>query len=207
MNPPEVRELEGRLRSGGDARGPRPSVLAAARRAAEQAGAVDVSWGEIDTPVGHLVLAASSVGVVTISYEPAEIVLPRLAERVSPRVLQADRRLDPLRRQLEEYFGGRRTRFDVAIDWVLTRGFRREALGQLARVPFGETVSYAELAQRAGSPRAHRAVGTAMATNPIPIVVPCHRVLRSGGGLGGYGGGLDVKRWLLAHEGCVVPGS
>jgi methylated-DNA-[protein]-cysteine S-methyltransferase len=118
-------------------------------------------------------------------------------------VVELPKRLDVARRQLEEYFTGRRRTFDLAVDLGLSRGFRRLVLERLhADVGYGETLSYLELATRAGNPKASRAVGSAMATNPIPIVVPCHRVLRTGGHLGGYGGGLDVKRWLLALEGA-----
>jgi methylated-DNA-[protein]-cysteine S-methyltransferase len=128
-----------------------------------------------------------------------------LASEVSPRVVHLPARLDEVRRELEEYFVGRRRSFDVPVDRRLSRGYRRTVLEALSReVPYGHTVSYKELAERTGNPKASRAVGSAMATNPIPIVVPCHRVLRSGGALGGYGGGLDTKVWLLRHEGAVL---
>jgi methylated-DNA-[protein]-cysteine S-methyltransferase len=124
---------------------------------------------------------------------------------VSPRVVHLPGRLDEVRRELEEYFAGRRRSFDVPVDRRLSRGYRRTVLEALSReVPYGQTVSYKELAERTGNPKASRAVGSAMATNPIPIVVPCHRVLRTGGALGGYGGGLDTKVWLLRHEGALL---
>jgi methylated-DNA-[protein]-cysteine S-methyltransferase len=130
-------------------------------------------------------------------------MLEELARQVSPRVVEAPARLDEARRELDEYFEGTRQAFDLALDWRLSRGFRRTVLEHLyAEVPFGETISYLELAERSGNRKASRAVGSAMATNPLPIVVPCHRVLRTGGALGGYGGGLDAKRHLLAHEGA-----
>jgi methylated-DNA-[protein]-cysteine S-methyltransferase len=118
-------------------------------------------------------------------------------------VIEAPARLDPVRTELDSYFEGRLRRFESPLDWRLSRGFRREILNETARIPFGQTLSYAEIAKRAGSPRAHRAAGSALGANPIPIIVPCHRVLRSDGGLGGYGGGLDVKRQLLRLEGAL----
>jgi methylated-DNA-[protein]-cysteine S-methyltransferase len=174
-------------------------------RQADAEGLVDVAWTVTDSPVGELVLAATPAGVVKISFGHEDEAVEDLARRISPRVLRAPGRLDAVRRELDEYFAGRRQAFDVPLDWRLSRGFRRAALDQLARgVPFGHTVSYKQLAEQAGSPKASRAIGSAMATNPIPIVVPCHRVLRTGGDLGGYGGGLDAKRWLLRHEGALL---
>ncbi len=166
---------------------------------------VDISWDAIDTPVGTLALARTEAGLLAVSWRPEELV-ERLAGEVSPRILRVPGALGGEHRQLDEYFEGRRRRFDVRIDWTLVRGFRLDVLRVLSRVPFGEVVTYAELAARAGRPTAVRAVGSAMATNPLPIVVPCHRVVRTGGGLGGYrgAGGLDTKRWLLAHEGVVL---
>ena len=172
---------------------------------ADTEGLVDVTWTVTDSPVGTLVLAATPAGVVTIGFGDEEAVVDYLATRVSPRILRTPRRLDPVRRELDEYFEGHRQVFDVSLDWRLSHGFRRVALDELARgVPFGHTISYKQLAERAGSPKASRAIGSAMATNPLPIVVPCHRVLRTGGDLGGYGGGLDAKRWLLRHEGALL---
>jgi methylated-DNA-[protein]-cysteine S-methyltransferase len=131
-------------------------------------------------------------------------MLPGLAARISPRVVHLPARFDDVRRQLDEYFAGRRRHFDVALDRRLSHGYRLAVLTELSSVPFGETVSYRDLAERTGRPGASRAVGSAMATNPIPVVVPCHRVLRTGGALGGYGGGLDTKVWLLRHEGALL---
>jgi methylated-DNA-[protein]-cysteine S-methyltransferase len=174
-------------------------------RRADREGLADVTWTVTDSPIGPLVVAATPEGVVKIGFGDEDRTVEELAVRVSPRVLRAPDRLDPVRRELDEYFEGRRQTFDVPLDWRLSRGFRRIALDELARgVPFGHTISYKQLAARAGSPQASRAIGSAMATNPIPIVVPCHRVLRTGGDLGGYGGGLDVKRWLLRHEGALL---
>jgi methylated-DNA-[protein]-cysteine S-methyltransferase len=181
------------------------ALVDAALRRADAEGLVDVGWVVEDTPVGPLMLAATSVGVVRIGFGHEERVLDELASEVSPRVVHLPGRLDEVRRELEEYFAGRRRSFDVPVDRRLSRGYRRTVLEALSReVPYGQTVSYRELAERTGNPKASRAVGSAMATNPIPIVVPCHRVLRTGGTLGGYGGGLDTKVWLLRHEGALL---
>ncbi len=179
------------------------AVAERVRVAAEADGLVDVAWANVDTPVGRLTVAATPLGLVRIGFEGEEDVLDSLAARLSPRVLELPSRLDTVRRQLDEYFAGRRRAFDLPIDRALSRGFRRDVLIELGRVGYGETVSYGELARRVGHPGASRAVGTAMGTNPIPIVQPCHRVLRTGGALGGYGGGLDVKRALLTLEGAL----
>ncbi len=165
---------------------------------------VDVAWVVEDTPIGPLTLAATPTGLVRVGFGREDDLLTELAAQVSPRVVRLPARLDDLRRQLDEYFAGRRRHFDVALDRRLSHGYRRAVLEELSRVPYGETVSYKDLAERTGKPKASRAVGTAMATNPIPIVVPCHRVLRTGGALGGYGGGLDTKVWLLQHEGALL---
>jgi methylated-DNA-[protein]-cysteine S-methyltransferase len=175
-----------------------------ARRAAAEE-LVDVAWATTDSPVGELLLAATPAGLVRLSFWDEDDVLGELAATLSPRVLALPGRLDAVRRQLDEYFDGTRREFDVDIDWSLSHGFRREALTVLANeVGYGELVTYKELAERTGSPRAVRAAGSACATNPIPIVVPCHRVVRTGGGLGGYGGGLDAKRLLLTLEGSLL---
>lgn len=188
-----------------DRKGEVEAVRAFAERAVAD-GLVDVVYATVDSPIGALLVAGTGAGLVRVAFsgeEPGH-VLEELAARLSPRVIEAPVRLDPVRRQLDEYFEGRRKAFAIDIDWALASGFRRLVLQSLfAGVAFGETVSYRELAVRAGSPRASRAVGSAMATNPVPVVVPCHRVLRTGGALGGYGGGLDVKRRLLALEGAL----
>ena len=134
--------------------------------------------------------------------EGIDSVLERLALRVSPRIVEAPAPLDPVRRELEEYFAGRRRRFDVPLDWSLTRAFGRKVLRATSAIPYGDVLSYTEVAAEAGSPRGWRAAGNALGSNPIPIVIPCHRVLRSGGNLGGYGGGVERKRWLLELEGA-----
>jgi methylated-DNA-[protein]-cysteine S-methyltransferase len=179
-------------------------VEAALRHALERAdaeGLVDVAWTSTDTPVGPLFLAATDAGLVKVGFGVDDSMLEQLAAQVSPRVVAAPKRLDAVRRELDEYFGGTRETFDVPLDWRLSRGFRRSVLERLhAEVDYGRTVSYLELATMAGNPQASRAVGSAMATNPIPIVVPCHRVLRTGGALGGYAGGLPTKVRLLELE-------
>jgi methylated-DNA-[protein]-cysteine S-methyltransferase len=198
--------LERRLREG---RGPDPAAFRRLRRAlAERAAAaalVDVAFERHDSPLGRLVLGATAGGLVRVGLpaESEDAVLEDLACRISPRVLRASREpLEQARRQLDEYFAGRRRRFELAIDWRLTRGFRRDVLRATARIPYGRTASYREIARRAGSPAAFRAAGSALAANPLPIVVPCHRVLPSSGGLGGYRGGAEAKARLLGLEGA-----
>ena len=149
-------------------------------------------------------MAATPRGLVRIAYldQAGEApVLEQLAARISPRVLAAPRRVDEPRRELDEYFSRRRHQFDLPIDWALTRGFGRRVLRATARIPYGEVSSYRQVAAAAGSPRGSRAAGNALGVNPMPIVVPCHRVLHSGGGLGGYTGGVERKRLLLDVEG------
>ena len=171
-------------------------------RAADDAGLLDVAFTTVDTPVGPLLLAATRHGLVRVAYaaEDHDAVLQALADRISPRVLRAPARLDPAVRQLGEYFAGRRTAFDLPLDLRLSAGFRRDVLTRLREVGYGATASYAALAAAAGSPRAVRAVGTACATNPLPVVVPCHRVVCSDGALGNYVGGVAAKRTLLDLE-------
>lgn len=171
-------------------------------RSADEAGLLDVAYRTIDTPVGALLLAATEKGLVRVAYarEDHAMVLDRLARDVSPRVLYAPARLDTVAREIDEYFAGRRNAFDVPLDFRLSRGFRREVLAQLPRIGYGKTASYASIAAVAGNPKAVRAVGTACATNPLPVVVPCHRVVRSDGTLGQYVGGVDAKQALLTLE-------
>jgi methylated-DNA-[protein]-cysteine S-methyltransferase len=161
----------------------------------------------VDSPLGPLVVAATPKGLVRVSYSEfrgEDEVLEELARRVSPRVLEAPARLDPVRRELDEYFEGRRQGFDVPIDWSYLAGFTREVLRATARIGFGEVSTYAGVAAEAGSPRAVRAAGNALGSNPMPVVVPCHRVLRTGGTLGGYTGGLEKKEFLLRLEGALL---
>lgn len=170
--------------------------------AAQRAGLLDVAYRIVESPVGDLLVAATDLGVVRVAFEVEghDAVLQRLSDQVSPRILLAPARLDPLTRQLDEYFAGVRRRFDVPLDWRLSKGFRGTVLHQLPQIAYGRTASYAVVARLAGNPRAVRAVGSACATNPLPVVVPCHRVVRSDGGMGGYLGGVDAKRTLLALE-------
>jgi methylated-DNA-[protein]-cysteine S-methyltransferase len=175
---------------------------------AEAEGLLDVAYAHVDSPFGPLLLAATRRGLVRVNlpnYDPEE-TLEELAGRVSPRLLEAPARLDDARRQLDLYFDGRLTEFELPLDWRLSRDFRLRALRAIARIPYGQTRSYTEIATSAGNERAVRAAGTACGSNPIPIVVPCHRVLRSGGGLGGYGGGLPMKEALLELEGVLAGG-
>jgi methylated-DNA-[protein]-cysteine S-methyltransferase len=192
--------IEPRLR--GPATDPTADLAAALARA-DAEGLVDVAYATTDSPVGPLLVAATPAGLVRVAFEREDDdeVLGQLAARVSPRVLEAPGRLDEVRRELDEYFAGGRDHFELPLDWRLSGGFRKTVLERLhAEVEYGRTVSYLELATMVGNPKASRAVGTAMATNPIPIVVPCHRVLRTGGQLGGYGGGLQAKVKLLELE-------
>jgi methylated-DNA-[protein]-cysteine S-methyltransferase len=164
---------------------------------------LDVAYATTDSPFGPLLLAATPRGLVKLSlpgHDPEE-ALEDLAKRISPRVLEAPARLDEARRELDLYFEGKLTEFDLPLDWQLSRDFRRRALRAIDRIPYGKTRSYTEIARSAGNERAVRAAGTACGANPIPIVVPCHRVLRTSGALGGYGGGLPMKEALLELEG------
>ncbi len=174
------------------------------RRAAAE-GLIDVAFERHDTPLGRLLLGATPEGIVRLGLpnEDPDAVVEELARRISPRALRsASAPITAARHQLDEYFAGRRAAFDVPLDWRLTQGFRREVLRATAAIPYGGTASYGEVATRAGSPRAVRAAGTALATNPIPILVPCHRVLRTGGQLGLYRGGAEAKARLLELEGA-----
>ena len=171
--------------------------------AAEAEGILDVAYRTLDTPVGPLLLATTEQGLIRVAYpnQGHDAVLQALADRVSPRVLLAPARLDPVARQLDDYFAGRRQHFDLPLDWRLSTGFRSTVLHHLATdVDYGRTASYAALAALAGNPKAVRAVGTACATNPLPVVVPCHRVVRSDGAIGNYAGGVEAKRTLLELE-------
>jgi methylated-DNA-[protein]-cysteine S-methyltransferase len=171
--------------------------------AAARHGLVDVAYARVDSPLGPLVAAITKRGLVRLSYdyEEADQVLEELSRRISPRIFESPRRLVNLRRELDEYFDRRRMTFSFPIDWQLSSvGFTRRVLLATARVPYGAVTTYRDVARRAGSDRAARAAGNALGSNPIPIVVPCHRVVHSGGGLGGYTGGLEKKRFLLNLE-------
>jgi len=172
-----------------------------AARAARD-GLLDVAYRTLDSPLGALLLAATPAGLVRVAFqgEDHDAVLAALAATVSSRVLEAPAPLDGVARQLDEYFAGRRRTFDVAVDLHLAAGFRRVVLQHLREIPYGATESYATVARAVGSPRAVRAAGSACATNPVPLVVPCHRVVRSDGTIGQYRGGPEAKRALLALE-------
>lgn len=173
-------------------------------RAAEE-GLLDVSYTNMDSPFGPLLLASTKRGLVRVGLpnQDQDELLAELAERVSPRVLEAPAELDAVRRELDLYFAGRLDHFDLALDWRLSSGFRQRVLRAIDRIPYGQTRSYTEMARKAGNERAVRAAGTACGSNPIPLVVPCHRVLRTSGALGGYGGGLPMKQALLELEGVL----
>jgi methylated-DNA-[protein]-cysteine S-methyltransferase len=183
----------------------RRAALDLPRLAAER-GLLDVAYARMEGPLGHILLAATERGLVCISYavEGEGEVLSKLARELSPRLLESPRRLESVRRQLDEYFEGRRRLFDLALDWTLVRGFGRRVLDATVRIPYGSLATYTQVAGQAGNARASRAAGNALGANPIPIVIPCHRVVRTGGGLGGYTGGLDIKRRLLRLEGALL---
>lgn len=170
--------------------------------AAQTEGILDIAYRTVDSPVGTLLLAATELGLVRVAYllEDHDTVLQTLSDRISPRILHSPARLDPTARELEEYFAGVRHAFDVPLDWRLSAGFRAAVLHRLPDIGYGHTATYAAVAALAGNSKAVRAVGTACATNPLPIVVPCHRVVRSDGGMGGYLGGIEAKRTLLTLE-------
>lgn len=169
---------------------------------ADEAGLLDVAYRTVDSPIGTLLLAATPAGLLRVAFEREglEAVLERIAAKVSPRILAEAQRLDPAARQLDEYFAHRRQHFELPVDLSLASGFRREVLAYLPAIGYGRTASYAMVAAAVERPRAVRAVGTACATNPLPLVIPCHRVVRSDGGTGEYLGGADAKRVLLQLE-------
>lgn len=170
--------------------------------AVQERGLLDVAYRTVDTPVGEMLLAATEIGVLRLAFavEGFDQVLDTLARKVSPRVLRAPARLDRLAFEVEEYLTGSRRSFDLPLDLTLTTGFRREVVQHLPEIPYGGTATYTEVAALAGNSRAVRAVGTACAKNPLPLVVPCHRVVRSDGTTGQYAGGPAAKRWLLDLE-------
>jgi methylated-DNA-[protein]-cysteine S-methyltransferase len=181
-----------------------------ARRLVDRAldeGLVSVAYGRAESPFGDLLVASTPKGLVKIGFlhtGSEDEMLAELSDHLSPRILHAPARVDDARRQLDEYFAGRRRGFELKTDRALIHGFARAVLAKTARIPYGSFLTYAEVAAEAGSPRAHRAAGSALARNPIPIVIPCHRVLRSGGAVGNYGGGPEMKARLLRMEGADV---
>jgi methylated-DNA-[protein]-cysteine S-methyltransferase len=199
-DPPEVRALVEAYPEATEAELRRLRERLADSAAAQ--GLLDVAYRALDTPVGTLLLAATETGLIRVAYasEGHDQVLTTLAARVSPRILHAPKRLDTAAHQLEEYFAGRRRGFDLPLDFRLSRGFRRLVLDHLSDIAYGHTASYAAVAAAAGNPRAARAAATACATNPLPVVVPCHRVVRADGSVGGYVGGPAAKQTLLRLE-------
>jgi methylated-DNA-[protein]-cysteine S-methyltransferase len=183
-------------------------AAAAAERFAERAekeGLVEVAYASADSPFGQLLVAATERGVVHLNlpvYDPAEF-LARISAEISPAILESPRRLDRARRELDAYFEGKLTRFTVPLDWQLAHGFQERVLRATYAIPYGHTLSYGEVAAEAGNPRAFRAAGTALGHNPLPLIVPCHRVLRAGGDPGNYGGGPEMKKALLRLEGAL----
>ena len=195
--------LEHELRRSAPPAGEVPNVCEAAA-----AGLLDIAYATLDSPLGRLLLATTPQGLVRVAYldyTDEDAVLEDLARRLSPRVLAAAWRLDEPRRELDQYFAGGRHDFDIPLDWRLTQGFARRVLEATARIPYGATATYKQMATEAGNERASRAAGNALGSNPIPIVVPCHRILHSDGGLGAYTGGLDKKRLLLGVESGQAP--
>ncbi len=213
----QAAEVERRLRRGpahARAEGERASERQSAKalRAAQRlsahvaaSGLADVSYAQVDSPFGSLLVATTKQGLLRLAFPEEDVdgVLERLAQRVSPRIVEAPAQLDPTRRELEEYFGGRRRTFELPIDWRLVGPFGRRVLDSASAIPYGNMLTYTQVAAQAGSPRGSRAAGNALGANPIPIVVPCHRVLRGSGALGGYAGGLERKQFLLELEGAL----
>jgi methylated-DNA-[protein]-cysteine S-methyltransferase len=208
------RRLEDALRRGGSRKrdgstrnSSAPAAAANQRLSARiaQEGLADITYTPVDSPFGTLLAAATKKGLVRLAFpeEDVDSVLERLSRRISPRIVESPAPLESVQRELEEYFGGARRSFELALDWSLIGPFGRKVLRATAEIPYGGVLSYGEVAADAGSPRGSRAAGNALGSNPIPIVIPCHRVLRTGGALGGYGGGLERKRWLLELEGAL----
>jgi methylated-DNA-[protein]-cysteine S-methyltransferase len=198
------RDLEGALRGAAPAADAGEATRALLERARRE-DLVDVAYAMVDSPFGEMLVAGTDRGIVRVAFphRDQEGLLEELATAISPRVLEAPERLDQVRRELDAYFEGRLRDFTVPLDWRLRRGFQGKALHAIARIPYGRTRSYGEIAADAGSPRAFRAAGTAAGANPLPPIVPCHRVVPAGGGIGNYGGGPEMKRALLSLEGAI----
>jgi methylated-DNA-[protein]-cysteine S-methyltransferase len=189
-------------------RAPAPEARDAARRFADRAAAdrsADLAYATLESPLGELLLVCGALGLTTVRYldEPIDQALAVIAHRRSPRLVRSAAALERWRRELDEYFAGVRRTFDAPLDWEQMRPFQRRILDATAAIPFGQTASYSDVAAQAGNPHGQRAAGNALGANPLPIVVPCHRVLRSGGGFGGYTGGVERKRYLLELEGAI----
>jgi methylated-DNA-[protein]-cysteine S-methyltransferase len=197
-----MRNLEKALRRERDST---RAAIAAAQRFAETAGkAADIAYTTVDSPIGDLTLATTHQGLLRIGFDNESGVLEGLADKVSPQILDYPARLAEARRELDEYFAGRRNRFTLPLDWALIDGFRRRVLTATYEIPYGAVSTYQEVARRVGQPKGARATGQALGGNPIPLIIPCHRILQSGGGLGGYAGGTDRKEYLLRLEGAVL---
>jgi methylated-DNA-[protein]-cysteine S-methyltransferase len=203
-------DIEAELRAAAERNG-RPSSTRAAggfvRRAVDE-GLVDIAYATTPSPVGDLLVASTKKGLVKVSFlgfRSRDEVLRRLADNVSPRVMEALEKVDGIRRELDEYFEGKRHEFDVPLDLALVKGFQTKILEATTRIPYGQHLSYKEVAAKAGNANASRAAGNALGANPIPIVIPCHRVWAAGGALGGYTGGVERKRVLLELEGSLQP--
>jgi methylated-DNA-[protein]-cysteine S-methyltransferase len=197
-----MKDLEEALTGLGDLSG---AAAAAGRRFVDEAaGIIDIAFATMDSPIGVLLLAATREGLIRIGFDNEGDVLGDLADRISPRILDHPVRLAEVRKELEEYFAGRRDRFDLPLDRALISGFRQRVLEETARIPFGSVSTYQDVAERAGQPKGARAAGQALGGNPIPVIIPCHRVLRTGGGLGGYAGGTERKQFLLRLEGAIL---
>jgi len=201
MNTKQLKALAG----GGESDRRAEAAAAALAAAAADEGLLDVAIGVTGSPIGELLLAVTPRGLAYVAFDDEERdeLLDRLARQLSPRILDHQASSDAVRRQLDEYFAGERRRFELKLDRRLMRGIARDVLAETARVPFGRTTTYGTIADKIGRPRASRAVGNALGSNPIPIVVPCHRVLRAGGDVGGYAGGPERKRRLLRLEGSL----
>jgi methylated-DNA-[protein]-cysteine S-methyltransferase len=184
------------------------AVAAAAKRfalRAERDGLAEVVYATADSPFGEITVAATERGLVRLNlprYRQDDF-LALLSREISPAIIESPKRLDPVRRQLDEYFAGKRKEFGVDLDWRLIHGFQEKVLRATYEIPWGRTLTYGEIAAKAGNPRAHRAAGTALGRNPIPLIVPCHRITRAGGVPGNYGGGPEMKRGLLELEGSL----
>ena len=199
-------EVEALLRGDASIEGDSAELARRFAEAAAASGEAEVAFATMDTPVGTTSVAATERGIVSVGLpnQPLEEFVERLAERISPRVVEAPGKLDLARRELTEFFEGERREFDLALDWSLVPGgFYRKVLDATSRLPYGTVKTYGEIARSAGNARAHRAAGTALGRNPLPIVVPCHRIVRGGGEPGNYGGGRELKRWLLELEGVI----
>ena len=203
MNPNELKRLADRKGSESGSR----EAAAVFPDAAAAAGLLDVAVGTMGSPIGELMIAVTDRGLACVEFDSddRERVLAKIALMLSPRILPSAKATDAWRRELEEYFGARRTRFDLAVDRRLIHGIARDVLRQTSRIPYGEVSTYGTIAKRIGHPTAARAVGRALGSNPIPIVIPCHRVISASGALTGYAGGIDRKITLLELEGVLAP--